>query len=317
MQDMPQGGAGRKPQNADAAPCRGEFEATREAWIRWLAKSKLGDCFKFFGAHYLFLYSNREVHNAERALVAWAKNETLADDLGLSRSQAGRRLKRLVELGYLSPWNGPIPRAEREERRGRPSAAYRFTMPPAEYFAHTWRAKLRGIFAHPGCTKLEGIFAHLRNEFCASGDYFCASPDEEVPVESGVAKGLYERLSEHRLTEEDIAALRAATGNLGRAQGELAWGEVIAATASGKPIAAMPTFDEFIEYSDGQELLEFFRDYVDDNRHTKESAAEPGDNGRKGFSAAPATAPAPAVDREERERAYRAKHNIPEGEPLF
>jgi len=307
----------------DAAPCRGEFEATREAWIRWLAKSNLEDCFKFFGAYYISIYSSREVHNAERALVAWAKNETLAGDLGLSVCQAGRRLKRLVDRGYLTRWTGEVPRGEREERRGRPSAAYRFTMPPAEYFVRTWREKLTRIFVHSGCTKLEGIFVHLRNEFCASGDLFCASHDEEVPVAVGVAPGLSDRLSEKRLTEQDIAALRAATGESQlRARGEFAWGEIGFTTSDGKPITAAPTFEEFIEYSDGQELVEFFRDYVDDNGHLIETAAEPDDTGHKPDSCASATVESMDVAserevREKRERELRAKHNIPEGEPLF
>jgi len=163
MSDLPQRGAGRKQKisSQDATPCRGEFEATREAWIRWIAKSKLPDGVKFLGAHYLSIYSSREVHNAERALVAWAKLDRLGDELGISLSQAGRRVETLLKKGYLSRWTGPIPRGEWEERRGRPSAAYRFTTPPAGYFSHSWCEKLRGIFSRPGCEKLGGIFSHL------------------------------------------------------------------------------------------------------------------------------------------------------------
>src|SRR5262245_49778504 len=190
----------RNIKNADAAPCRGEFEATREAWIRWITKGCLEDGFKFFGTRLLSLYASRKVHNAERALVAWPKPETLAAEHGLSVSQAYRRIERLVEQGYLSRWTGPLPRDEYARGRGRPSAAYRFTMPPAENFSHTW------------CEKLTRIFSHLRSEFFASGAELFASPSEEVPVESGFAPGLFERLSDKRLTDKDIAALRAATG---------------------------------------------------------------------------------------------------------
>src|SRR5262249_58759635 len=128
------------------------------------------------------------------------------------------------------------------------------------------------IFTQPGCAKLEGIFAHLRTEFCASGDYFCASSDEDAPVESGFAPGLSERLSEKRLTEEDIAALRAATG-------DFPWGDM-AFGPPGKVYARAPTFDEIVEHSTTDELVEFFREYVDDNGRLIETAAEPDDNGR-------------------------------------
>src|SRR5262249_41818866 len=123
--------------------------------------------------------------------------------------------------------------------------------------------KIKGYFSHPGCEQLGGIFSHLRTEFFASRTEFFASNHEEVPVESRVAKGLYDRLTEHRLTEGDFAALRAATGKsrLGAREG-FGWGEIGFTTADGKPIARMPTFDEFIEHSNGRDLLEFFRDYV-------------------------------------------------------
>src|SRR5262249_4578613 len=204
---------------------------------------------------------------------------------GLSVSQAYRRIERLVEQGYLSRWTGPLPRDEYARGRGRPSAAYRFTMPPAENFSHTWCEKLTRIFSHPGCEELGGIFSHLRSEFFASGAELFASPSEEVPVESGFAPGLFERLSDKRLTDKDIAATRAGAGERRlRSQGTWNWDEIIATTSTGGVIARAPTFDEYIEFSDGKELLEFFRDYVDDNGHPIEFAAAPNDDGHNSDS---------------------------------
>jgi len=201
--------------------------------------------------------------------VAWAKEQTLAKKLGLSRSQAGKRLKRLVERGYLKRWTRSVPRGDEREGRGRPSSAYRFTMPPADYFARTWRAKLEGIFAHSGRAKLEGIFARLASEFCASGDYFCASDSEDVPEKSRVAKGLSDNLhTEERLTEKECA-LRAPSSEwplpaewtqeqadeiallraLPSGSGMFAWGAIGFTTRDGRPITAMPTIEEFVAYS--------------------------------------------------------------------
>src|SRR5262249_62320379 len=97
----------------------------------------------------------------------------------------------------------------------------------------------------------------------------------------------------------------------------------------------MPTFDEFIEHSNGRDLLEFFRDYVDDNGRPKEAAAEPDDEDSKlsepkiaGEPPLPPAAAAPVLEpaqaplameraaREKREQEYRAKHGLSaEGPP--
>jgi len=163
-----------------------------------------------------------------------------------------------------------------------------------------------------------------------------------------VESGLHERLAEARLTGRDIDALRAATENL---HGELTWGEIGATTDDGRPITAMPTFDEYIEHSTGEDLLYFFGDYVDDNGRRKDAAEIEEAKNRKWsalekriaeiagepplsppVAGAPAPEPEPAVApvpttsaaelaraeaKAQWERDYRAKHGLSADDPLF
>jgi len=331
MKDLHERGAGRKQKISDAAPCRGEFEATREAWIRWLTKGRrLRSEVKLFGTSYISLYASRKVHNDQRALVAWADVRTLADEFGVSKSAADRAVKRLLKRGYLSRWNGDVPRSERhEDRRGRPSTAYRFTMPPAEYFSTTWREKLTRILSRltaSSGTNNDGILSRLMKEFVPLNETFCPAQIQEVPVAVGVTPGLSDIDSLNNRLAECSFALRAPSGELivpewNREQLDeiallralpngdgVAWGEIIFTTSDGKPMMATPTIEEFVFWSSDEELGEYLKEefYGDD-------------------PVAPAPAPTPTVAeqhtereaRERREQEFRAKHNIAEGEPLF
>jgi len=234
-----------KSKDAYATPCRGEFEATREAWIRWVSTGprRMRSEVKLLAVHYISLYASRKIHNDERVLVAWPRLETLADELGITTSAADRRIKRLVKRGYLSRWTGDVPRGGRgEERRGRPSSAYRFTMPPAKYFSRSWQDKLTDIFSRlrpeSGKNK-EGIFSRLAAEFFPLNDSIFPARIEEMPVESGSAPDSMIKHTDIHIEKKASGLLDSVSGAPKDVGGKVASGAIT--TRAGKANAGRKT----------------------------------------------------------------------------